>query len=115
MYKIDQTPYVLQIAKQDEFGLTHQFDISEWLAEYPDLTVGIAVVRPEETEDDAEPATTVIDGTTMTVVAGSASSSVSLGLTTAIPTVKSGYSASQSDISNSCVNPYSFCFAICKT
>lgn len=66
MYKIDQTPYVLQIAKQDEYGLTHEFDISDWLAEYPDLTVGIAVVRPEETEGDAEPATTVIDGTTMT-------------------------------------------------
>lgn len=66
MYKIDQTPYVLQIAKQDEYGLTHEFDISDWLAEYPDLAVGIAVVRPEETEDDAEPATTVIDGTTMT-------------------------------------------------
>lgn len=66
MYKIDQTPYVLQIAKQDEYGLTHEFDISDWLAEYPDLAVGIAVVRPGETEDDAEPATTVIDGATMT-------------------------------------------------
>ena len=66
MYKIDQTPYVLQIAKQNEYGLTHEFDISDWLAEYPDLAVGIAVVRPGESEDDAEPATTVIDGTTMT-------------------------------------------------
>ena len=66
MYQIDQTPYVLQIAKQDEYGLTHQFDISDWLDEYPDAAIGIAIVRPGETDDDAMPATTTIDGSTMT-------------------------------------------------
>ena len=68
MYPIENTPYVLQIAKQDEYGSAHQhqFDVSDWLSEYPGASIGIAVIRPGETEDDAMPATTVIAGTTMT-------------------------------------------------
>ena len=68
MYPIENTPYVLRIAKQDEYGSAHQhqFDVSDWLAEYPGASIGIAVVRPGETEDDANPATTTIDGNTMT-------------------------------------------------
>lgn len=65
MYKIDQTPYVLEISKQDEFGRIHQFDISDWIEEYPTASIGIAVVRPTETESDAMPATTTIDGNVM--------------------------------------------------
>ena len=68
MYPIENTPYVLRIAKQNEYGSAHQhqFDVSDWLAEYPGASIGIAVIRPGETEDDAMPATTVIVGTTMT-------------------------------------------------
>jgi hypothetical protein len=65
VYPIEQTPYVLKIARQDEYGIKHQFDVSAWQTEYPGGVIGIAVTRPGETEDDAMPATTTIVGSTM--------------------------------------------------
>lgn len=65
MYQIDNTPYVLKIAKQGEYGMTHQFDVSEWLSEYPGASIGIVVVRPTETEEDIRNATTILSNTTL--------------------------------------------------